>query len=177
MINTKGHEFKAPLIRDSFDRRAVQFQNRFFELFKKIGIHEDDVNVPLQPIAYKRGRASVSFYIEGQHLYYSYSRLRKYVENLAVVFKVMELEVNSILNKAKTVEAFITDFFEDEKVEDQRKAARKLLGVEEDCNDMELISQNYKKMAKEHHPDVAGGSQEKFKEVNTAHKTLKRELA
>ena len=176
-ITVKGHEFKAPLIRDSFDRRAVQFKNSIFELLRKIGIGEDDVNVPVQNIAYRGGRAFVSFYIEGQHLYYSYNRARKFVENLYVVFKVMEAEVNLVFNKEKSVEQFIIDFFEDEKIEEHRKKSRELLGLEEDCNDVDLINQNYKKMAKEHHPDVSGGSQEKFKEINVAHKMLKRELA
>jgi hypothetical protein len=176
-ITVKGHEFKAPLIRDSFDRRAVQFKNNIFELLRKIGIGEDDVNVPVQNIAYQRGRAFVSFYFDRTHLYYSYNRSRKFVENLYVVFKVIEAEVNAVFNKEKTAAQFIIDFSEDEKVEDERKAARELLGVEENCNDIEVISQNYKKMAKAHHPDVEGGSQEKFKEINNAHKTLKRELA
>jgi hypothetical protein len=176
-ITVKGHEFKEPLIRDSFDRRAVQFKNSIFELLRKIGIGEDDVNVPVQNVAYKRGRAFVSFYLEHTHLYYSYNRSRKFVENLYVVLKVIEAEVNLVFNKEKTVEQFIIDYSEDEKIEDQRKDARELLGVEEDCNDIDLINQSYKKMAKEQHPDVEGGSQEKFKAINVAHKMLKRELA
>ena len=158
-ITVKGHEFKAPLIRDSFDRRATQYKNSIFESLRKIGIGEDDVNVPVQLVAYKRGRAFVSFYLEHTHLYYSYNRSRKFVENLAVVLKVIELEVNAVFNKEKTVEQFIIDFSEDEKIEDHRKKSRELLGVEEECNDIDIINQNYKKMAKEHHPDVDGGSQ------------------
>jgi hypothetical protein len=175
-ITVKGHEFKEPLIRDSFDRRALQFKNNIISLLKKIGIHEDDVNVKLQPVAFRRGRASASWYLEGQHLYYSYNRSRKYVDNLYVVFKVIESEVNLILNKEKTPEQFMIDFHEEDDVEEKRKEARALLGVEEDCNDLELISQNYKQMAKSAHPDVSGGSTEKFKAVNGAHKMLKREL-
>ncbi|MBT6773804.1 J domain-containing protein [Candidatus Woesearchaeota archaeon] len=175
-MTVKGHEFNAPLIRDSFDRRALQFKNNVITLLKKIGVVEDDIDVPLQPVAYKRGRASVSWYFEGQNLYYSYTLSRKFVENIYVVFKVIECEVNLILNKEKTVKQFIIDFSEDRDVEEKRKESRKLLGVEEDCNDLELINQHYKKMAKESHPDVEGGSTEKFKEVNKAHKMLKREL-
>ena len=176
-ITVKGHEFKAPLIRDSFDRRAVSYKNSIISLMKKIGLTEDDLNVPLPVSAYKRARASASWYLDGQHLYYSYNQPKKFVENLYVVFKVLEFEINAILNKEKTIAQFIIDFSEDEKVEEERKDARKLLGVDENSNDMELISQNYKKMAKAYHPDVEGGSTEKFKEINTAHKTLKRELA
>jgi len=175
-MTVKGHEFNAPLIRDSFDRRALQFKNNIISLLRKIGVVEDDVDILLQPVAYKRGKAAASWYFEGQNLYYSYALSRKFVENIYVVFKVIECEVNAIINEEKTVEQFIIDFSEDSDVEEKRKEARKLLGVEEDCNDLELINQNYKKMAKESHPDVDGGSTEKFKEVNNAHKMLKREL-
>ncbi|MBT4805650.1 DnaJ domain-containing protein [Candidatus Woesearchaeota archaeon] len=176
-MTVKGHEFNAPLIRDSFDRRALQFKNNIITLLRKIGVVEDDVEIPLQPVAYKRGKASASWYFEGQNLYYSYGLSRKFVENIYVVFKVIEAEVDLILSKEKTVEQFVLDFSEDRDVEEKRKEARKLLGVEEDCNDLELIGQHYKKMAKEYHPDVEGGSTEKFKEVNKAHKMLKRELS
>ena len=175
-ITVKGHEFKEPLIRDSFDRRALQFKNSIITLLKKIGIAEDDINVELPPMAFRRGRASASWYLEGQHLYYSYNRSRKYVDNLYVVLKVIESEVNLILNEEKRPEQFTVDFYEEDDVEEKRKEARKLLGVEEDCNDLELISQNYKQMAKSAHPDVSGGSTEKFKAINNAHKILKREL-
>jgi hypothetical protein len=175
-MKVKGHEFNAPLIRDSFDRRALQFHNNIITLLKKIGVIEDDINVFLQPVAYKRGRASVSWYLDGRNLYYSYSQSRKFVENIYVVFKVIEAEVNALLSEEKTFDQFIDDFSEDKDVEEKRIEARKLLGVEEDCNDLGLIGQGYKKMAKKCHPDVSGGSTEKFKEVNNAHKTLKREL-
>ena len=41
---------------------------------------------------------------------------------------------------------------------------------------MDLINKKYKELAKEHHPDMPGGNTEKFKAINHAHKTLKREL-
>jgi len=176
-ITVKGHEFNALIIRDSFDRRALQYKNNIISLLKKIGVIEDDVNVHLQPVAFKKGRASASWYLDGRNLYYSYTTSKKFVENLYVVFKVIECEVNALLNKEKTVEQFISDFSEEDNIEEKRKEARKLLGVGEDCNDLEMISQNYKKMAKRQHPDVSGGSTEKFKEINNAHKTLKRELS
>ena len=176
-ITVKGHEFNAPLVRDSFDRRAIQYKNSILSLLKKLGLTEDDVEVHLQPVAYKRGRAFAFWYLNGERLYYSYNQSRKFVENLYVVLKVIEGEINAVLNEEKTVKQFIIDFSEDENVEEKRKEARELLGVEEDCNDLELIGQHYKKMAKEYHPDVEGGSTEKFKEVNKAHKMLKRELS
>ena len=41
---------------------------------------------------------------------------------------------------------------------------------------MAEIDVKYKELAKKHHPDMPSGNLEKFKEINNAHKTLKKEL-
>ena len=58
---------------------------------------------------------------------------------------------------------------------EKRKEARKLLGVDENCTDLDEINKKYKEPAKECHPDK-GGDTEKFQALNRTHKTLKREL-
>lgn len=175
-MKVKGYEFKEPLIRDSYDRRAVLFRNNILESLQKIDLSEDDVDIPLEKNARMKAAASATWYFEGHHLYFSYGLAAKFVENLYVVSKVIELGVKALLEGEKTVEEFVRDFSEDRDVEQQRKEARKTLGVPEDCNDMEEIDRKYKALAKEHHPD-AGGKVEKFKKINNAHKMLKRELA
>ncbi|MDP2845958.1 MAG: J domain-containing protein, partial [Candidatus Methanoperedens sp.] len=65
---------------------------------------------------------------------------------------------------------------EDSDVEDKRKEAREFFGVEPDSNDLEIITKKYKALAKELHPDMPSGDTEKFKQLNIAHKILKREL-
>ena len=47
--------------------------------------------------------------------------------------------------------------------------------MDENCLDLDEINKKYKELAKEHHPDK-GGNTEDFKAINKAHKMLKREL-
>ena len=42
--------------------------------------------------------------------------------------------------------------------------------------DLDVISKKYKVLAKKLHPDMDGGDAQRFKEINVAHKVLKREL-
>lgn len=175
-LRIKGHEFDAVLASDSFNRRAQQLKNKIIDTFKSIGIKEDDVIVDIEPIAIKKILASASWYIDGQHLYYSYKSAGRYVDNLYVVYMVIEHEVNALINEQKTAEEFIAEFSESHKVEDERKEAREMLGVDPETLDMELITKKYKDLAKELHPDMPTGDTEKFKAINKAHKILKREL-
>ncbi len=176
MIKIKGHEFEAITIKDSFDRRALQFQNNIIKTLKKINVNEYSIDVNLKPFAVKAGQAYASWYFDGRNLHYSYKSCKKYVENLYVVSKVIEIEVNELILGKKTSEEFIHEFSEDKDVEDKRKKARTVLGVSHDSLDMDEIDAKYKELAKQHHPDMPSGSVEKFKEINHAHKTLKREL-
>ena len=173
----KGHEFEMFIVKDSFNRRAVQFMNSIFDALKKIGIPESQIDVPLEKFALKNAPASVLWFMDGHRMFYSYEASTKFVENLFVVLKVIELEVTALLTKKKTVEDFISEFSEEEDVEEQRKEAREVLGLSHDTKDLDIINKRYKDLAKEHHPDTATGNVEKFKAVNRAHKTLKRELA
>ena len=175
-LKIKGHEFNAFLARDSFNRRAVQFKNNIIKSLGKIGISDDDIEIDLEGSAIKKAPASCLWYIEGCRLYYSYNGADKFVENIYVVSKVIELEVLALLNERKTLQEFIADFTEDKDVDDARKKAKKILGVDEESLNMDMINSNYKQLAKEHHPDMPNGNMEKFKEINNAHKILKREL-
>ncbi len=175
-LSIKGHEFNAMPIRDSFQRRVVQFRNRIIETLGKIGLEDHQVDIADDISAIKRAPASASWYYDGHHLHYSYSAAGKYVDNLQIVLRVIELEVDALLSEKKTPEEFISDFTEDKDVAKQRKDARVTLGVSEDCIDMALIDKTFKELARENHPDMPNGNHEKFKAINLAHKTLKREL-
>ncbi|MBI2662424.1 J domain-containing protein [Candidatus Woesearchaeota archaeon] len=130
----------------------------------------------MEAVAFKKAPASASWYIDGHNLYYSYNGANKFVDNLFVVSKIIQLEVESLINSEKSNEDFIRDFSEEHDVQERRKQAREILGVNYDSRDMELINKKYKDLAKEHHPDMPNGNLEKFKQINNAHKTLKREL-
>ena len=90
--------------------------------------------------------------------------------------KVIDIEVANVLKGIKTIEEFVIEFREDDDVQNRRKEARELLGLESNEKDLEVINKKYKQMAKELHPDMENGSTEKFKKLNEAHKTLKKEL-
>ena len=175
-INVKGHEFNTFSVVSAFNRRSIQFSQNIINSLKKLGLTEDDIDIPLERNGIKKAPASASWWIDGYFLYYSYVSCGKYVENLYVVSKVIELEVNALLNGEKTAEEFIHDFTENTDIEEKRKEARDVLGLHHDIMDMDLINKKYKALAKEHHPDMPTGSTEKFKVINNAHKTLKREL-
>ena len=175
-LKIKGHEFNAIIARDSFHRRAVQYRNSIINTLRKLGLTEDDVDIPLEPAANKKAPASVSWYFDGYHLHYSYQTSNKFVDNLYVVLKIIELEVGALLNDEKTVNDFISEFSEDIDIKTQRKEARDTLGVSHDTTDLDLIDKQYKILAKECHPDMPNGDNAKFKAINRAHKILKREL-
>jgi len=175
-LKIKGYEFNAFIAKDSFDRRAILFRNNILEYLGKLGLTEDDIDIKMEAVAFKRAPASASWYIDGYNLYYSYNGANKFVDNLFVVSKIIQLEVEALLRGEKSGEDFIRDFSEEHDVQERRKQAREILGVDHDSRDMELINKKYKELAKEHHPDMPNGNLEKFKLINNAHKTLKREL-
>tara|TARA_Y100000310_G_C19982070_1_gene490254 strand:- start:39 stop:458 length:420 start_codon:yes stop_codon:yes gene_type:complete len=136
-ITIKGHEFNQLVIRDSYERRAILFKNNIFEILRKIGVVEDDVDVPLQKSARLKGGASASWYYGDDHMHFSYKLSQKFIENLYVVSKVIELEVKSLLNEEITVEEFIKNFSEDQNIEKKREDARELIGVDKECLDLD----------------------------------------
>ncbi len=174
-IKAKGHEFAPVAVRDSSSRKAVQFRNNIILALRKIGVSEEQIDVPMEPLALKKAPASVVWYHDGHRMYYSYNS-SKFVENLYVVAKVIECEVQSVLAEKKTREDFFHDFHEEDDIEEKRKEAREVLGLDHDTKDLEVINQRYKTLAREHHPDTPTGNTEKFKAINHAHKTLRREL-
>ena len=175
-IELKGHEFEAVTIKDSFNRRAVQFKNNIIASIRRLGITVEDVYIDLEPNVIKKAPASVSWYLNKQHLHYSHNSRSKYIENLYIVFKVIDLEITALLEEKRTLEEFISEFSEDINVAKKRLEARVVLGIDHDINDFKVIDKAYKDLAKKHHPDTEEGDTEKFKEINHAHKILKREL-
>ncbi len=175
MVTIKGYDIKPLTIRDSFDRRAIQYKNNIIETLHKVGLTEDDIDIKVEPGAFRNAPASVAWYIEGHRLYYSYKIAKKYVENLYIVSKVIELEVDALLKGEITFEDFVSTFSEKDDIEEKRKEARDVLGIGHDVTDIAIINAKYKDLAKKNHPDM-GGDTEKFKKINNAHQILKREL-
>ena len=61
-------------------------------------------------------------------------------------------------------------------MDNKRAQARKLLGVDENEGDFDLIARKYKALARKFHPDMEGGDNEMFQKINAAHKLIKKEL-
>ncbi len=176
IVKIKGYDIEIIPARDSFGRRAQQYENRILSALKRLGVGEDDIDIELEPGPFKKMPASLTWYFGDRHLFYSYSSAGNFVENLYVVLNVVEHAINDFLSGKKTEWDFIHMFSEDKDVLVQRKEARELLGVPEDCADMALIDKQYRKLAKESHPDMETGSMESFKKINFAHKLLRKEL-
>ena len=176
MVKIKGHEIGSIIVKDASNRRSIQFKNNILKVLRRIGVNEDDIDIPLERIAIKKAKASATWYLLGYRMHFSHNLQSKYVENLYVLFKVIEIEANLVLSEKNTLHDFISEFKEDSDVYNKRREARDFFGCDHDEDDFEVIHKKYKMMAKELHPDMSTGDTEKFKKLNIAHKILKREL-
>ncbi|MFH0808372.1 MAG: J domain-containing protein [archaeon] len=176
MVKVKGNEIEIPVYRDSFDRRAVQVENRIMATLKMLNIDRDNVKLKMERNARLKARAKVSWYFEGRNLSYSYSLCSKFIENLFVVDKVLETEVDRLLDNEISLDEFHREFASDDKADEKLIEARRTLGVAEDCEDFEEISKHYKILARKFHPDMNGGDHEMFQKINAAHKLIRKEL-
>jgi hypothetical protein len=175
MIISKGHEIPDFKPGGSSTRRAVQLQNAIVATLRRLEVHPDDIEIPLERVAIKRVPAVVSWYVGEDFMYFS-RQGASFLENLYVISKVLSLEIDAVLEKREPMSDFISKFVEKEEIVELRKKARETLGVEPDCTDLAEIKKKYKEHAKAHHPD-AGGSVESFKELSVAFKILTRELS
>ena len=151
-------------------------KNDIIEYLSVLGVEPHQIDLEIESVAIKNAPASVTWYFAGHKCYYSYTSLPRFIDNLFIVSVIIELEVTKLVGKEMTEEEFCRSFSEDDDVQQQREEARKLLGVDANEKDFEVITKKYKLMAKEHHPDMPNGDPELFKKINLAHKLLKREL-
>ncbi len=175
-VNFKGHIITPMLFKDNFQRRALQMKNKIISALQKIGVMADDVELDFSGISVKKAKAVVTWYYDGHMLHYGNNSMDKYVENLYIVTKVIEGEVEFVLNGEKSMLDFVGEFKEDDDLEKSRKEAREFFGLAHDAKDMDEIDKKYKEMARHLHPDMPTGDVEKFKKLNHHHKILKREL-
>lgn len=176
MVLIKGYDFKQITLRDSYNRRALQYKNRFIQYLHKFGLSEDDVEIPIDGNSMRNAPASITLYMLDEHLFFSYNRCSKFAENVAMVVQVVEHFLHCLLEGDISQEEFIALFEEDTDIVEKRKKAREVLGVDEDSTDFEEMHENFKKLSKKYHPDMPDGNTELFKKINVAHKILKKEL-
>ncbi|SFM43694.1 J domain-containing protein [Methanolobus profundi] len=176
MVKIKGHELGSVVVKGASTRRAVQFQNNIITVLRKIGVNENDIEIPLERMAMKKTKASATWWIADERMHYSHNMQKNYVENLYVLSKVIEIEANRVLSEENTLSEFISEFREDADIYERRQEAREFFGCDYDETDFTVINEKYKTLARELHPDKPTGDTEKFKQLNVAHKILKREL-
>ena len=175
IIRVKGHAIEKPAITTAYCRRALQFKNNIVSLLEGIGV-ESRIDVPITQVPIAKAKAEATWYFLGYRMYCSYNLQGRFVDNLYVLSKLIELEVDMLITGEKTVDEFVSVFREEDDVEDKRKEAREFLGLDSNVEDVCVINAKYKQMAKEFHPDMPTGDTEKFKQLNNAHKILQREL-
>lgn len=176
MVKIKGHEIGEVNVKGASTRRAVQFQNNIITSLKKIGILDNDIEIPLERMAMRKIKASATWWIGDHRMHFTHNMQKNYVENIYVLSKVIEMEVNRVLEEDITINDFILEFKEDKDVHQKRQEAREFFGCHHDETDFTIINEKYKLLARELHPDKPTGDTEKFKQLNVAHKILKREL-
>jgi hypothetical protein len=176
MVTIKGFEINVPKLTDSHDRRATQSKNKILQELKQLEIPEEQVVITLPRFAFQKTLAAATWYFQGHRLYYSYNLANNFAENIAVVHKVIALHVQALITKNIPLSKFVSEFQEEDDVEEERKKAREMLGLEINEKDMAIIDKRFKDLAKKHHPDSPEGNTDTFKEINKAHKILKREL-
>ena len=177
ILKIKGHTVNFVPTTNNFNRRALQYKNNLIRALEKIGTKRDDVELELDGFCGREAKANVTWYFKGNKMYYEVATQKKFVDNIFIVSKIIENEVELVLLDKKPIEEFILEFREDDDVHDERKVAREFFGVEENHRDIEEINKKYKDLARELHPDMPTGDVEKFKKLNHHHKILKRELA
>ncbi len=176
MVFIKGHEIAPPVIKDSFERRAIQIENNIILTLKSLGLESYMIKVHKEKFVRRKLPASVTWYFQDRKLKYSYALMPKFVENLFIIDKILKIEVARLLSKEILPDDFIREFSEDEDLIDQRIEARKTLCLKPDEMDIEVVNKNYKHLAKKYHPDMPNGDHESFQKINVAHKLLKKEL-
>jgi len=176
MLKIKGHSIPKPEITTSFSRRAVAIKNHILNTLKRLGVDADHADIPMETFATRKTPASISWYFGGRNLKYTYGQMPRFIENLYVIDKILEIEIERLISGEITLDQFSNEFSEDDDHLDQLKEARKTLGIDEEEKDFQVISKSYKKLARIHHPDMPNGSHEEFQKINAAHKLIQKEL-
>jgi len=174
----KGHQIEGKVTKSAYDRKAVMFANNIIDELKKLEIPRDQIEIKTNTIGNKNFPATIEFWAGGHYLRFSYSMTKRFIDNLYIIMKLVELEVQEVLNGEKDLHNFYHTFTEDgnrKEIAKEIKQAKLDLGLNEDEQDLETIEKTYKKLARSSHPDL-GGSLEEFQKVNKAHKLIKKHM-
>ncbi|NCC70875.1 J domain-containing protein [bacterium] len=178
IVKVKGHEIEVKITKSAYDRKAVLYANNIIEELKKLNIPRDDIVIKTNILGNKNFPAEIEFWADRHYLRFSYSMTKRFIDNLYVIMELIKLEVNEVLSGKKDFIEFIQTFTVEsdrKEIGNDLKKAKNTLGLEENETDVDKINQRYKKLAREHHPDL-GGNLEEFQKINKAHKLIKKEM-
>jgi hypothetical protein len=177
-IMLRGNEVQYKMCPPALSTRtAQQHRNKIVQSLKKLGIETDEDDTPIERMPMKKASAFASWYGNNMFCFISHNSQDRYVDNLGIIANLIDLEVQKVINDEEDVNHFLQKYEEDQDILNIRKKARKTLGITEDCMDMDEVNKAYKKLSRNHHPDMESGDEQKFKKINDAHKILKRELS
>lgn len=176
--SVKGHQIEAKVTKAGYERKAVIFANNIVEELKKVGVARHQIDITTNILGNKNYPATIEFWGGGHYLRFSYAITKRFIDNLYIIMKLVELEVKEVLDGEKDLHGFYHTFTEDgnrKEIAKDIKEAKITLGLSEDETDIETIDKVYKKLARSSHPDL-GGSLEEFQAVNKAHKLIKKHM-
>ena len=177
-VAVKGHEIDVKVTKSAYSRKAVLFANNIVEELKKVGVTRDEIEIDTHILGNKDVPATLEFWTQGQYMRFSFSKARRFIDNLYVIKEVISKEVEEVIAGRKELQEFLTLFSGDYDSKDMKvelEEAKRILGVEDEEKNFDTIHNAYKKLARKHHPDL-GGDIELFQKINKAHKLIKKEM-
>lgn len=178
IFSVKGHEIELKITKSAYDRKAIMFANSIVEELNKLNIVRDDIEIKTNILGSKNIPATLEFWAQGHYLRFSYTLTKRFIDNLYIIKELVRIEVDEVLKGKKDLLEFFQTFAGESNRKEITKElinAKKILKLDENEHDLEVINKAYKKLAREHHPDL-GGSMEEFQNINKAHKFIKKEM-
>ena len=166
IIKVKGYEINFIPTISAIDRKAVLYCNNIIEEIKKIGLNQDYVEFLKCENSHRIELCKFSIYYENHKLIFSHNSQRRYIDNLFILSKLVEKEIQALLNNQITKQNLIDKYTQEKLEDDFRNKAIEILDLKKNNFDKETLNKNYKELAKKFHPDKEGGSVDEFKKIN-----------
>lgn len=173
-----GKEIVVKPTKSTFGKTAFQISREIYSDLGRIGITEEyiDLNLPRNTLI-RNTLAEISWYVNEKNFYFSCSTQNRYVDNLGVIGKVISQESYAIRNGLKSFGQVMNQFKLDYDPNGEKtRTPREIMGVDENNKDLDYITFKYRGRAKEIHPDIIKGDDNKMKELNEAYEIIKKEF-
>lgn len=155
----------------------AHYKRIIFESLEQIGIEPKYVDLQFGGGSGFRtdSWAEVIWFVNSVEHKYRCDSQQSDIDNVASISQVIAQDVKSIRRGLKSFGQIMNQFQIEAPSGKQSKTPRQILGVDENCDDIDYIMFKYKKKAKEIHPDKVGNHEEMSK-LNTALEMLRKGL-